>query len=72
MWAALTKQAHKDKVLDRDVTVKKIMDTWTLQTGFPLVTVNRDYKKGGATIIQVLLSTLFYIISFFNFTEFII
>lgn len=52
LWAALTKQAHKDKVLDRDVTVKKIMDTWTLQTGFPLVTVNRDYKKGGATIIQ--------------------
>lgn len=61
MWAALTKQAHKDKVLDRDVTVKKIMDTWTLQTGFPLVTVIRDYKNGGASITQVNFMKLFFI-----------
>ncbi|XP_043469608.1 aminopeptidase N [Leptopilina heterotoma] len=52
LWAALTKQAHKDKVLQPDVTVKEIMDTWTLQTGFPVVTVTRDYKSGGAYIIQ--------------------
>ena len=53
MWDALTKQAHKDKVLEPNVTVKEIMDTWTLQTGFPVVTVTRDYKNGGASLTQV-------------------
>lgn len=53
LWAALTKQAHQDKVLDRDVTVKQIMDTWTLLTGFPVVTVTRNYDNDGAVISQV-------------------
>lgn len=26
------------------MSVKEIMDTWTLQTGFPVVTVTRDYN----------------------------
>jgi len=29
------------------------MDTWTLQTGFPVVTVNRDYDNNAAAISQV-------------------
>lgn len=53
LWDALTKQARKDRVLSRDVTVKQIMDTWTLQTGFPVITVTRDYDMGSATIMQV-------------------
>lgn len=53
LWDALTKQAHKDKVLDSAVTIKEIMDTWTLQTGFPVVTVIRDYNNGAATLTQV-------------------
>lgn len=53
LWYALTKQAHKDKVLDPSVTVKEIMDTWTLQTGFPVVTVSRNYNNGSITLIQV-------------------
>lgn len=52
LWDALTKQAHKDKVLDTGVTVKEIMDTWTLQTGFPVVTVTRNYKNGVVTLMQ--------------------
>ncbi|GLG93863.1 Aminopeptidase, partial [Gryllus bimaculatus] len=50
LWQALTEQAHADGVLAADVTVKRIMDTWTLQTGFPVVTVTRDYDAGGATV----------------------
>ena len=42
-----------DRVLTRDVTVKQIMDTWTLQTGFPVVTVTRDYDIGNAVLMQV-------------------
>ncbi|XP_015184599.1 PREDICTED: aminopeptidase N isoform X1 [Polistes dominula] len=52
LWNALTKQAHKDKVLDPTITVQQIMDTWTLQTGFPVVTVTRNYLNGAATLTQ--------------------
>ncbi|XP_015604737.1 aminopeptidase Ey [Cephus cinctus] len=52
LWEALTKQAHKDGVLSSDKTVKEIMDTWTLQTGFPVVTVIRDYNRGSASLTQ--------------------
>ncbi|XP_034944912.1 aminopeptidase Ey isoform X2 [Chelonus insularis] len=52
LWDALTNQAHKDKVLPDDITIKQIMDTWTLQTGFPVVTVIRNYKNGGASVTQ--------------------
>ncbi|XP_032687651.1 aminopeptidase N [Odontomachus brunneus] len=52
LWYALTEQAHKDKVLDSSVTVKQIMDTWTLQTGFPTVTVTRNYNNNSMTLTQ--------------------
>ncbi|XP_020287873.1 aminopeptidase N isoform X2 [Pseudomyrmex gracilis] len=52
LWHALTKQAHKDKILDPSVNVKQIMDTWTLQTGFPVVTVTRNYNANSVTLTQ--------------------
>ncbi|XP_046980763.1 aminopeptidase N-like [Schistocerca americana] len=52
LWAALTEQAHESGSLPRDMTVRQVMDTWTLQTGFPVVTVTRDYVTGGATLTQ--------------------
>ncbi|XP_012148075.1 suppressor of ER stress-induced death [Megachile rotundata] len=52
LWDALTKQAHEDQVLDTSITIKKIMDTWTLQTGFPVVTVTRNYDNGAITLTQ--------------------
>lgn len=32
--------------------VKRVMDSWTLQTGFPLVTIERDYLNGSARAVQ--------------------
>ncbi|KAG8230287.1 hypothetical protein J437_LFUL010190 [Ladona fulva] len=52
LWEALTAQAHKDGVLEASVTVKEIMDTWTLQMGFPILKVKRDYEKGSAKLTQ--------------------
>jgi aminopeptidase N len=53
LWDQLTLQAHQDGSLPPHMTVKEIMDTWTLQTGYPVVTVTRNYVNGSAYISQV-------------------
>jgi aminopeptidase N len=45
LWAALTLEAQKSGVFDEKMSVKEIMDGWTLQTGFPLITVTRSYEN---------------------------
>ncbi|CAB3360791.1 Hypothetical predicted protein [Cloeon dipterum] len=52
LWDALTEQAHNDQVLDASTTVAEIMNTWTLQTGFPVLSVKRNYSNGSALINQ--------------------
>merc|ERR1719367_1644264 len=52
LWRHLTSQGHADKTLPEDVTVKQIMDTWTLQMGFPVVTATRDYDGKSAKLTQ--------------------
>ncbi|XP_078667329.1 thyrotropin-releasing hormone-degrading ectoenzyme-like [Branchiostoma floridae x Branchiostoma belcheri] len=49
-WACLTEAAQEDG--RTDVQVKEVMDTWTLQMGFPVVTVTRDYSNGRVTATQ--------------------
>ncbi|XP_068631133.1 aminopeptidase N [Battus philenor] len=44
LWGALTNAAREAKAFDADVAV--VMDSWTLQTGFPVLTITRDYKSG--------------------------
>lgn len=43
LWAALTLEAQKSGVFEDKMSVKEIMDGWTLQTGFPFITVTRNY-----------------------------
>ncbi|XP_068625539.1 aminopeptidase N-like [Battus philenor] len=52
LWAELTAATRRHGGLTRNVTVKEIMDTWTTQTGYPLLTVNRDYNDKSLTISQ--------------------
>ena len=51
LWRHLTAVGLEDGSLVGDMTVKAIMDTWTLQMGYPLLTVTRDYN-GSVTLGQ--------------------
>uniref|UniRef100_A0A6A7FVN9 Aminopeptidase N n=1 Tax=Hirondellea gigas TaxID=1518452 RepID=A0A6A7FVN9_9CRUS len=51
LWRFLTKQAHADGNLPQDLTVKIIMDTWTLQMGYPVINVALN-GDGTATFKQ--------------------
>ncbi|XP_060868466.1 aminopeptidase N-like [Metopolophium dirhodum] len=52
LWSSLTEEAHRQGTLDKNLTVKQIMDTWTLQTGYPVLKVVRDYSAGTVTLSQ--------------------
>uniref|UniRef100_A0A336M1Y0 Aminopeptidase n=1 Tax=Culicoides sonorensis TaxID=179676 RepID=A0A336M1Y0_CULSO len=47
LWNAFTITGHKYKTLPKDLDVKKIMDTFTLQAGYPVLHV----EKNGSTIV---------------------
>ncbi|XP_014365202.2 aminopeptidase N [Papilio machaon] len=52
LWSELTAATQRHGGLSRNVTVKQVMDTWTTQTGYPLLTVTRDYSDNSLTISQ--------------------
>lgn len=58
LWRYLTQQAHNESKLNESITVKDIMDTWTLQMGYPVVDVRREGKKLNLTQRWFLLSPL--------------
>lgn len=66
LWSALTEAARKHGAFDADVGV--VMDSWTLQTGFPVVTIVRDYKKNEISFKQVLVNIFKYLCCYKNKT----
>lgn len=53
LWAALTEIAHKNQALPQELSVKEIMDTWTLQVGYPIIRVERNYDTNSADLTQM-------------------
>ncbi len=39
LWRAFDQEARKTTRMPRSVTVKAVMDTWTKQKGYPVLTV---------------------------------
>ncbi|KAI4460101.1 protease m1 zinc metalloprotease [Holotrichia oblita] len=52
LFESITEEAHRVGALPSNLTVKTIMDTWTLQTGYPVITVKRNYEDGTAVVTQ--------------------
>ncbi|XP_017023713.1 aminopeptidase Ey-like [Drosophila kikkawai] len=52
LWESLTQAAHENDALPKNYEVKTIMDSWTLQTGYPVINVTRDYASGTAELTQ--------------------
>ncbi|XP_053669421.1 aminopeptidase N [Anopheles marshallii] len=52
LWESLTEEAHANGVLPDFIDVKKVMDSWTLQTGYPIITVTRNYDANSAEVTQ--------------------
>jgi len=52
LWLELTKEARKSGIFDEKMSVKEIMDGWTLLVGFPYVTVTRNYDTNQITLEQ--------------------
>ncbi|KAG8253900.1 hypothetical protein J6590_019565 [Homalodisca vitripennis] len=50
LWESLTTEANISSVLPTNLSVKDIMDTWTLQTGYPVVLIKRE--GGRITVSQ--------------------
>ncbi|XP_053682785.1 aminopeptidase N-like [Sabethes cyaneus] len=45
LWEILTQNGHSYNTLPQTLDVKQIMDTWTLQAGYPVVTAERIGEK---------------------------
>ncbi|EFX67103.1 hypothetical protein DAPPUDRAFT_203789 [Daphnia pulex] len=51
LWNAFDKQAKVDQVF-LPIKVETIMDAWTAKMGFPVITVQRDYKSRNISVTQ--------------------
>ncbi|XP_017096760.2 aminopeptidase N [Drosophila bipectinata] len=52
LWEAFQEVAVSGKVISEDFNLSRAMDSWTLQGGYPLVTVIRDYESGKISLNQ--------------------
>jgi aminopeptidase N len=51
LWEYLTDAAMEDGTIMEGLTVKDIMDTWTLQTGYPVINVTRNYEDNTNQVV---------------------
>ncbi|KAF7266417.1 hypothetical protein GWI33_020248 [Rhynchophorus ferrugineus] len=52
LWGLFTIRAHNESIIPENVTIKALMNSWTTQSGYPVITVSRNYSTGFITINQ--------------------
>nr|XP_016942515.2 thyrotropin-releasing hormone-degrading ectoenzyme isoform X2 [Drosophila suzukii] len=52
LWKAFQEESDRHMSLRQDVQVSQLMDSWTLQPGYPLIQVARDYDTNRVTVTQ--------------------
>ena len=52
LWEAMNEAAITD-ALDLPTDVQTIMNSWSLQTGYPVINIQRNYDNQSAEITQV-------------------
>ncbi|XP_070069334.1 aminopeptidase N [Drosophila takahashii] len=52
LWNSLQEAALQKEVIPFDFNLNRAMDSWTLQGGYPLVTLIRDYETGRVNLKQ--------------------
>jgi aminopeptidase N len=52
LFRVLDNQQKEDKILPADMDIKTILDSWTLQSGYPVIHVQRVH--GSVHLVQVL------------------
>lgn len=53
LFNSLNEEAHRNGSLDSAVNVLDVMDTWTKQAGFPVITAIADHSNKKLIITQV-------------------
>ena len=64
LWSAFDSQLI-DEGLELPASIKTIMSSWSIQTGYPIVTIRRDYTSNSAILTQVYIKFMPYCIEFF-------
>ncbi|XP_060525881.1 aminopeptidase N-like [Cylas formicarius] len=52
LWVLFNSRAHNQSIIPENVTVKALMNSWTSQSGYPIVTATRDYATKTVKINQ--------------------
>lgn len=51
-WSELQRQVRHDRLLAKGLNVRRVIESWLQQRGYPLLTVTRDYGRRSALVEQ--------------------
>lgn len=57
LWSSIQTSldgSNVNGVLPLGASIEDVMETWSLQSGYPVVNVERDYVNGSVTFSQVI------------------
>lgn len=52
LWDLYTQTAQNESIIPETITVKALMNSWSTQSGYPLITITRNYTSEIALINQ--------------------